>query len=57
MEPAPDSHATTDADFRALKAMLTKLDPDESWGGLSRTTTPEGLTLYLCEHHLAQDRG
>jgi Leucine-rich repeat (LRR) protein/GTPase SAR1 family protein len=53
-EPTPDSHATTDADFRALKAMLTKLDPDESWGGLSRTTTPEGLTLYLCEHHVAQ---
>jgi internalin A len=57
MEPTPDSHATTDADFRALKAMLTKLDPDESWGGLSRTTTPEGLTLYLCEHHLAQYNG
>jgi hypothetical protein len=26
------------------------------WGGLSRTTTPEGLTLYLCDHHVAQYR-
>jgi hypothetical protein len=31
-EPTPDIHATTDAYFRALKAMLTKLDPRESWG-------------------------
>ncbi|HEV2783125.1 MAG TPA: hypothetical protein VGX25_27400 [Actinophytocola sp.] len=55
-EPAPAAHAVTDADFRALEAMLTKLDPDRAWGGLSRTTTPEGLTLYLCDHHLAQYR-
>jgi internalin A len=54
--PEPDAHAATDADFRALRAMLTKLDPDEAWGGLSRTMTPEGLTLYLCDHHLAQYR-
>jgi len=50
----PAAHATTDADFRALRAMLGKLDPDESWGGLSRFDTPEGLTLYLCREHLAQ---
>jgi hypothetical protein len=36
--------------------MLTKLDPNETWGDLSRSMTPEGLTLYLCEHHLAQYR-
>jgi hypothetical protein len=36
--------------------MLAKLDPDEGWGGLSRFDTPEGLTLYLCEEHLAQYR-
>jgi hypothetical protein len=55
-DPGPEAHAATDADFRALKAMLARLDPDEVWGGLSRTTTPEGLTLYLCDYHLAQYR-
>lgn len=33
--------------------MLSKLDPERRWGGLSRMTTPEGLTLYLCPQHLA----
>jgi GTPase SAR1 family protein len=54
--PNPESRATTDADFRAIKAMLAKLDPDEAWGGLSRFTTPEGLVLYLCQDHLDQYR-
>jgi len=49
----PSTHATSDADFRALEAILGKLDPDRVWGGLCRTTTPEGLTLYLCPEHLA----
>jgi internalin A len=44
--------AETDADFRVLEAMLVELDPERAWGGLSRTTTPEGLTLYLCRDHL-----
>ena len=52
-DPAPSAHATNEADFRVLEAMLTKLDPDRAWGGLCRITTPEGLTLYLCTHHLA----
>jgi internalin A len=52
----PSARAATDADFRALRAMLTKLDPTETWGGLSRLTTPEGLTLYLCREHLAHYR-
>jgi hypothetical protein len=47
----PASRAGTDADFRVLEAMLLELDPDRTWGGLSRTTTPEGLTLYLCGEH------
>ncbi|WP_020496162.1 COR domain-containing protein [Sciscionella marina] len=51
-ETEPAAHAATDADFRALLAMLTELDPARRWGGLSRHTTPEGLTLYLCPHHL-----
>jgi hypothetical protein len=51
-DPSPSAHATNEADFRVLEAMLTKLDPDLVWGGLCRITTPEGLTLYLCPHHL-----
>jgi internalin A len=50
----PSARAATDADFRALEAMLTELDSDRIWGGLSRTTTPEGLTLYLCKEHRAR---
>ncbi|HZU57543.1 MAG TPA: leucine-rich repeat domain-containing protein [Actinocrinis sp.] len=49
--PAPTQHATSEADFRALRAALEKLDPDQRWGGLSRVATPEGLTLYLCREH------
>ena len=50
-ESGPAVRATSEADFRALEALLIKLDPDRTWGGLSRTTTPEGLTLYLCHQH------
>ena len=50
-EPGPVVHATTEADFRALESVLLKLDPDRTWGGLSRTVTPEELTLYLCREH------
>jgi internalin A len=55
-DSGPAARATDEADFRAIKAMLAKLDPSESWGGLSRTTTPEGLTLYLCSHHAKKYR-
>jgi hypothetical protein len=54
--PRPSAHATSDADFRTLQAMLGKLDPHHEWGGLSRHTTPEGLILYLCPEHLAAYR-
>jgi hypothetical protein len=47
----PVERASNEADFRALESLLLKLDPERSWGGLSRTVTPEGLTLYLCRHH------
>lgn len=53
IDVTPSAHATSDADFRALQAMLSELDPNSVWGGLSRYTTPEGLTLYLCREHLA----
>jgi hypothetical protein len=52
-DPAPSARAANDADYRALQSMLDKLDPARSWGGLSRTVTPEGLTLYLCAEHVA----
>jgi len=45
------AQATDEADFRTLEQLLTKLDPLRLWGGLSRTVTPEGLTLYLCRVH------
>ena len=47
----PVEHASTEADFRVMESLLLKLDPDRQWGGLSRTVTPEGLTLYLCRDH------
>jgi hypothetical protein len=56
VDPLSSAHATSDADFRVLQTMLGKLDPKREWGGLSRTTTPEGLTLYLCPEHLAAYR-
>jgi internalin A len=52
-DPSPSGHATNEADFRVLEALLAKLDPDRMWGGLCRTSTPEGLILYLCPHHRA----
>jgi internalin A len=51
LDPGPTERASNEADFRALESLLLKLDPDRRWGGLSRTVTPEGLTLYLCRHH------
>jgi internalin A len=57
LEPVlPTAHAANDADFRALETMFAKLDPDKTWGGLSKTSTPEGLTLYLCHEHAAPYR-
>ncbi|MCA1670976.1 MAG: GTPase, partial [Actinobacteria bacterium] len=56
VDVTPSAHATNDADFRTLHAMLRELDPVNTWGGLSRYTTPEGLTLYLCREHLAAYR-
>jgi hypothetical protein len=49
----PDEYATSEADFRALRALLERIDPASRWGGLSRITTPEGLNVYLCAHHAA----
>ena len=52
----PMEHGSNEADFRALERLLTEIDPERAWGGLSRVSTPEGLTLYLCEEHAAPYR-
>lgn len=49
--PRPASHAGSEADYRELAHVLTEVDPKQGWGGLIRTVTPEGLTLYLCRKH------
>jgi Leucine-rich repeat (LRR) protein len=40
-----------DAEFRAVSALLAKLDPHQHWSGLSKVVTPEGDTFWLCEQH------
>ena len=52
----PIERGSTEADFRALDSLLARLDPDRTWGGLSRVETPEGLALYLCPDHGAPYR-
>jgi hypothetical protein len=44
----------SDAEFRVLEALLTKLDPNRWWGGLNPYRTPEGPVLYLCDAHLTE---
>jgi len=38
--------------LRTLRSLLDKLDPNQSWGNLSPTLTPEGHLLWLCEDHV-----
>jgi hypothetical protein len=47
----PSRHAAVEADFRVIESLLADLDPYRRWGGLSRTTTPDGQTLFLCRDH------
>ena len=49
--PPAAARPSNEADFRALENLLAELDPKRGWGGLSRVTTPEGLTVYLCPAH------
>lgn len=39
------------SEFRTMYALLKKLDPDRRWAGLNKVVTPEGDTLWLCDHH------
>ncbi|MBE9030054.1 GTPase, partial [filamentous cyanobacterium LEGE 11480] len=42
------------AALRALNEFLTAKDPAKTWGGLTRTVTPEGDVLWLCKDHYAE---
>jgi hypothetical protein len=37
--------------LRALCRFLKRIDREERWGGLHRTTTHDGNILWLCEEH------
>lgn len=39
------------AALRTLHEFLKRKDPDQVWGDLTRTTTPEGDMLGLCKDH------
>jgi hypothetical protein len=41
-----------DGELRVLERVLETLDPTRYWGGLSRITTPEGLSIWVCPEHL-----
>jgi internalin A len=40
--------------LRALHAFLKEQDPNETWGGLHITPTPDGNILWLCSDHRKQ---
>ncbi|MFB8792263.1 MAG: COR domain-containing protein [Potamolinea sp.] len=40
--------------LRALRHLLEEKDPQQKWGGLKLTVTPEGHYLWLCEYHAAE---
>ncbi|MFJ8848160.1 leucine-rich repeat domain-containing protein [Streptomyces cyaneofuscatus] len=43
--------AENHAAYRQMHHLLKQLDPSEVWGGLNKTTTPEGHTYWLCSDH------
>ena len=42
------------ANFRALRDMLTHLDPSQHWGGLQKVISPEGHYYWVCPKHAKQ---
>ncbi|NER82293.1 MAG: hypothetical protein F6K42_22565 [Leptolyngbya sp. SIO1D8] len=42
------------ATLRMLHEFLKRRDPDQVWGNLKRTTTPEGDVLWLCQEHIKE---
>jgi internalin A len=47
-------HKISGAALRTLHEFLKEKDPDQVWGGLTRTTTPEGDVLWLCKEHIKE---
>jgi internalin A len=56
LEASEKTRAEGGASLRSLRQLLVTLDPDQHktpnvWGGLTKTITPEGHWLWLCEEH------
>jgi hypothetical protein len=47
-------HRTSGAAMRTLHEFLKRKDPNQVWGGLTRTVTPEGDVLWLCKEHIKE---
>lgn len=47
---------TGDTTSRALRALLSEVDPHLEWGRLKKVLTPEGHYLWLCAYHAAEYR-
>ncbi len=42
------------AALRSLHEFLKRKDPAQTWGNLTRTTTPEGDVMWLCKDHIKE---
>ena len=51
-----DKRELDGADLRQLRSLLEKLDPNQTWGGLTLAPTPEGHYFWLCPHHAEEFR-
>jgi internalin A len=51
-ESSTPHRVVADGELRVLERVLETLDPSRYWGGLSKITTPEGLTIWVCPKHL-----
>lgn len=47
-------HKLSGAALRTLHEFLKRQDPNQVWGGLTRTTNPEGDVLWLCPDHIKE---
>lgn len=56
LEASDKTRAEGGASLRSLRQLLITLEPDQHktpnvWGGLTKTITPEGHWLWLCDEH------
>jgi len=56
LEASQQNRAAGGASLRSLRRLLISLEPDQHktpniWGGLTKTITPEGHWLWLCDEH------